>query len=197
MPTSKKRPQSTRREPRGSGNPAAGPEARYSPTSWGSDNTGLTDLECPSGQLALVRRPGVDGLLRAGVLHNVDVLTQMVKSKHIDPKDPKAPPTEISKEDVSKILEDPVHLENVLHTVDRVVCHVVVQPSVHMAPNDVTSRVPGTVYTDMIDLEDKVFILNWALGGSRDLERFRRESQESVGDVDASADLPHDAEPAA
>lgn len=36
-------------------------------------------------------------------------------------------------------------------------------------------RVPGALYVDMLDLNDKMFLFNWVMGGSKDLERFRDE----------------------
>jgi hypothetical protein len=36
-------------------------------------------------------------------------------------------------------------------------------------------RDPNGLYVDMLDLNDKMFVFNWVMGGSKDIERFRDE----------------------
>ena len=56
------------------------PEGKYAPTAWGSNADSMgTDLVFPSGQVALVRRPGLQGLLKEGILHNLDTLTPFIE----------------------------------------------------------------------------------------------------------------------
>ena len=153
-------------------------ESKFAPTAWGAGGIGqLTELTVPSGQLCLARRPGTQGLLEAGILHNVDSLTAMVNTKHVRRVKGKE---EI---DVQSLMKDPENVETLMHTIDRIVCYVVVKPDVQMSPNDVTLRDPDVIYADMIDLEDKMFIMNFAVGGTRDLERFRGELADAVGSV--------------
>lgn len=150
-------------------------DAKYQATAWGS-NLGLAeDLTMPSGQVALVKRPGVEGLIKAGVLNDLDSLTGLVDSTHLNK----------GAVNVKSLTGDTKNLENVLHVVDRVVCHVVMKPSVFMTPNDPTRRQAGVVYCDMIDVNDKMFIFNYAVGGTRDFEQFRKESEAAMGSVDA------------
>jgi hypothetical protein len=168
--------------------PAAAPLAavqpgdeKYLPTAWGSDPEqagGPVDLELPSGQLVLARKPGLQQLMVEGVLHKMDNLTALVDSKHV--RKGKGGRADIN---VQSLLGDQDALANILHTVDRVLCAVVLRPGVQMTPNDPTRRVRGVIYADTVGIEDKMFIFNWALGGSRDIERFRRESEEVVGSV--------------
>ena len=169
------------RKPRKTATKKAAPpseESKFAPTAWGAGGIGqLTELTVPSGQLCLVRRPGTQGLIEAGILHNIDSLTAIVNTKHVRRVKGKE---EI---DVQSLMADPENVETLMHTIDRIVCYVVVKPDVHMSPNDVTLRDPDVIYADMIDLEDKMFIMNFAVGGTRDLERFRRELSESVGSV--------------
>lgn len=183
MPTSKKR----------SGNPAVRAQSEknpYTPNVWGSGSADpFSDLVVPSGQMCLVRRPGVEALLKAGVLNDMDTFTQIVRKKHLEPNESGGESRSVGSEEIAELLEDPAKMDNVLHTIDRIVCYVVVKPEVWMTPNDVTNRQRGDhVYADQIDLADKMFILNYAVGGSRDLERFRRELNKSVGDLDAVED---------
>ena len=158
-----------------------GGEDKYAPTVWGSQEGvhGPQDLELPSGQLVLARKPGVQQLMVEGVLHRMDNLTALVDKKHV--RKGKAAASESI--NVQSLIQDPEALANILHTVDRVLCAVVIRPPIQMAPNDVTSRKNGVIYTDTVGIEDKMFLFNWALGGSKDIERFRRESSEVVGSV--------------
>lgn len=189
-PTAPRRPRATKTSPAdaspGPTSPAAlravqpGDE-KYAPTAWGSDAAGASgpaDLELPSGQLVLARKPGLQQLMVEGVLHKMDNLTALVDSKHV--KKNKGQPVAIN---AKSLINDPEALASLIHTVDRVLCAVVVRPHVEMAPNDITRRVNGVIYSDTVGIEDKMFIFNWALGGSSDIERFRRESEEVVGSL--------------
>jgi hypothetical protein len=82
-----------------------------------------------------------------------------------------------------EILNDPAKLDEMMHVVNKIVCYVVVKPAVEYPPNDPTLRKNDAIYADMIDLEDRMFIMNWALGGVRDLERFREEHEAALGSL--------------
>lgn len=165
-------------------------EDKYAPTAWGSSvNGGPVDLELPSGQLILARQPGLQQLIVEGVLHRMDNLTALVDSKHV--RKGRTGPDAIN---VQSLIQDDKALVDLLHTVDRVLCAVVVKPNVQMAPNDITRRVNGVIYADTVGIEDKMFIFNWALGGSRDLERFRRESEAVVGSLAVGEPVGDEAE---
>lgn len=153
-------------------------EDRYAPTSWGSTTSLFEDLTVPSGQTCLVRRPGVQGLIEAGVLNSLDSLTAIVDEKHIRRVNGEA---EI---DVNSLANDSGSILNVLHVVDKVVCYVVVKPEVVMPPDDPDERSDDAVYVDMVDIEDKMFLFNFAVGGTRSLESFREERDQLVGSVE-------------
>lgn len=165
--------------------PAAGSSAssedRYAPQAWGSVGQ-YEDVTFPSGQLALVRRPGLQGLLAAGVLHQMDTLTPLIQ-QHKDRATGKRA-KELDEQKLMKdILGDEKKLEELMHLLDRITVHCVVKPEIQMTPNDVTRRVTGAIYADMVDLEDKLFLFNYAVGGSRDIARFRGESAALVGSL--------------
>lgn len=162
-------------------------DSRYAPDSWMSGGHGGTEeLQVPSGQLCLVRRPGMEGLMRAGVLANADSLSAIVNEKHIKRVDGK----KTDEIDADSLVGDEEALEEISYVVDKVICYCVVRPQVHMTPGDVTRRKQGVVYADMIDLVDKMFIFNHVVGGTRDLERFRGELEQSLGSLDAVEDVP-------
>lgn len=169
------------------------PNAKYAPNTWLAGGLGeTTDLQVPSGQMCLVRRPGVEGLMRAGVLRKMDSLSALVSEKHLK-KGRKG--TKASEQiDISSLMKDTKSLENIMHTVDRVVCHCVVKPEVQMAPNDVTRRKDGVVYSDMIDITDKMFIFNYVVGGTRDLESFRDGLERHLGGLESGEGVQPEAE---
>lgn len=192
-----KKTTSSRRKPQTDPTPSVDSADPYAPNQWGSTEIGgLTDLRTPSGQLCLVRRPGVEGLLSAGVLNDLDSFTALIQTEHIDRVDPRKRPSDrkakattekeriaVQQKELEEMMKDPSKLASLMHTVDRVVCHVVVKPDVRMTPNDATSRKKNVIYADMIDMVDKMFIFNFVVGGSRDIDRFLDESGLDVGGV--------------
>jgi hypothetical protein len=154
---------------------------KYAPTHWGSGGEQYIDLTVPSGQLCQVRRPGVEGLLKAGILHNLDMLTPLI-AKQQAVVEGKAKPDSVEA-DLAELAKDPEKVFEMMHLLDRVVTYVVVQPTIEMTPNDPTSRDNSKIYADMVELDDKLYILNYAVGGSKDLERFREESDATLGGV--------------
>ena len=160
-------------------------EDKYAAGAWGSSQFGgVQDLEVPSGQMCLVKRPGVEGLLREGVLRDIDSFTALVNTEHIEKKGKKAGKPADSTQAVAKLMQDPEKVANMMHTIDRVITHVVIKPRVEMTPNDPTRRKKDIVYADQIDINDKMFIFNFVVGGSRDIERFLEERDSALGNLD-------------
>jgi hypothetical protein len=56
------------------------------------------------------------------------------------------------------------------------------------------ARDPSLLYVDEVDLEDKMFILQYALGGTRSLERFRREFADGVRPLSSGEDVGNSSE---
>jgi len=164
------------------------------------------EIELPSGNTCLAIRPGAQGLIKAGLLDSMDQLTGLVQTEHIDSKDPRR-----MAEAVQALSVDPEKLMQGLEMVDRCIAHVVQDPKVwldeplldkesgrpvfetKMTPGGKEVRVPvykprkvGLVYADMVDLEDKMFIFQWSIGGTADLKSFRQQSQELLGGFSAS-----------
>ena len=159
----------------------ADPEDKYRATAWGSTG-GLEDLVVPSGQTCLIRRPGMQGMIKAGILNDLDSLTSLVQTEHLS--DGKTE-NKVKPEAIKELMSDPKKAENMFHLLDRVMCFCVVKPEIEMAPNNTTRRKDGVIYSDMVEMEDKMFILNYAMGGTRDLSTFRQQADNVVGGVDA------------
>lgn len=168
--------------------PPVSTDSKYAPTSWGAEVLG--DLVVPSGQTCQVRRPGMQGLIAEGILDRMDILTAMVNDQHIERVKKGRRPDR-----VNEITSDPAKILEVLNSVDRVVAYIVTQPTVRrpVVTDDEgverriedDDREPGVIYTDLIDVEDKMFLFNYAVGGTRDVARFREQSDAVVGGVDS------------
>lgn len=170
-------------------------ENKYAVTAWGQLT--LEDLVVPSGQLCQVRPAGVQTLMAAGVIENVDTLTTLVDEKHIKRVKPNVksgnPAVKNAAEDVEidteSIMKNPEQLQKMFSLVDKVVLHMVVQPTILPAvdengkPIPYSERQEGVGYLDMVDMMDKMFIFQYAVGGSPDLESFRERFQSGMGGV--------------
>lgn len=153
---------------------------KYAATHWGS---GVEDLLLPSGQLCLVQRPGIQGLMAAGLLNETDSLTALVSAGN-KARTRKAPT--IKAEDIAT---DPKAMADILALMDRVVCYVVLKPKIELTPANPSDMEAGVIYVSSVDLDDKMFLFNYAVGGTRDLERFRKEHAAVVGSVDDGEDM--------
>jgi len=144
------------------------------------------ELELPSGNVALVKRPGMMEFIRSGVVP--DSLLPIINDQIA--KGRGRPPTQ------SDFVKDVDSLDDMMEMVDRVLVLVVQEPAVelHWTEEEVDGKKKKTViplsersedvlYTDDVDLDDKMFIFQFASGGTRDAERFREESGAGVGGV--------------
>lgn len=147
-------------------------------------------LDLPSGYTVQVKRPGVNGLVKAGILESLDSLTSIVQGETI-PKAEGKPEV-----DVKKIMQDPEQLQAMLEMMDKIVCFVVVEPKLSLKPTvldaegknveDPTDeqldamRSDEEQYVDLVDDEDKTYIMNFALGGAKDLATFRQATKEAL-----------------
>jgi len=165
-------------------------EDKYAATAWG--NTG-EDLTCPSGQVCLVRKVDMVDLLAEGILNKVDFLTSIVSEELV----PNAGPTPkiadaVDAKAMRTLLDKPEQMKEFGQVVETVVAYTVVKPALSVPPRDANGKidearkVDGLVYTDSINFTDKMFIFNYALGNSGDLEKFREDADEPVGDVESS-----------
>jgi len=155
-------------------------KGKYAATTWGAGGSVFEDLQVPSGQMCLARRPGVQGLIEAGVLRDIDTLSSIVDQKHIKRVEGRADP----EVDVQSLIKDEASLLSILDVVDKVLCYVVVEPEILAVPAEMDDREDGVIYTDMVDIEDKMYIFNFAVGGTRSLETFRQQRDELMGSVD-------------
>ena len=167
---------STKGKKRSTGNPA-----KSITTAKGWKRNKGEELELPSGNVALVKRPGPQTLLSKGILP--DTLMPIVQQAIRSGKGLKT-------EDLD--LKDPQTLLEMLDAMDRLLVEVVVEPKVAYHKELVDEewveipegeRDAETIYTDEVDEEDEMFVFQYAVGGTRDLERFRSEQAAHLGDI--------------
>jgi hypothetical protein len=196
-----RKPRSATRPRNGSSPVAVAPPAnadpsRYAVTAW---NSGRVELRLPSGQLCLVQRMSIAKMAEEGIIDNFDSLTSLVQDKHVAKKSrsngaPRQSASDLETEIMMRnLMKHPERLKDAMDIMDRVVMAVVVQPEILPVPED-GMRKDGAAYIDWVDEEDKSYVMNFAFGGSRDLERFRREFAESSASVDDVANVEEDAE---
>lgn len=177
---------------------------KYAPTAWGQGEP-LVDLTCPSGQVCQVRLPGIPGLIKAGLLSSLDSLSGLVQTEHIDPVEAETlPPSQrsaskVTPAQVAMLAQNSDKLVDVLGLVDKVICYVVLQPTLNPVPeptrdeedNEIPAeeRKPGLVYVDSVELTDKMFIFQFVVGGVSDLQTFRAEFGEALGSLEAGESL--------
>jgi hypothetical protein len=162
-------------------------DSKYAPTAWGGEL--LADLPLPSGQLCQARRVGVEGLMKAGIAHQIDPLMKLVQGHEDRVKKgmTQEEKDKLEEQSILKMMSNDEQMESLFHLLNRVLCHVVVQPPVQMAPDDITRRVDGVIYTDMVDLEDKLYIMSWTVGGADAVAQFRTQLAGDVGSVSAQS----------
>lgn len=131
-------------------------------------------LEVPSGNTALVRNVGMQVFLQKGLVPNS--LMPIVR-KAMSGKDPEIKLDEITEG----------QLQDMLALFDAVVVHCVVQPAVAPLPAEGEERADDVLYVDEVDFDDKQFIFQWVVGGTKDLEKFRAEQAASVESLRGSA----------
>ena len=137
-------------------------------------------LEVPSGNTALVRNVGMQVFLQKGLVPNslMPIVRQAMSGKDVDLK-------------VEEITEG--QLADMLALFDAVVVHCVVEPKVMPTPAEGEERADDVLYVDEVDFDDKQFIFQWVVGGTRDLEQFRKEQAASVESVRGGAALASEA----
>lgn len=164
-------------------------ESVYTTGSWGQKASDQEfDVVTPSGQRCRVKKMSVEDLVFNGAIDDLDAISQLVETVHLQPRRGKGQPQK-TKEQLAteearnglKLLGDP-NMKKAFSMVDMIVCKTVVAPVVHLRDNSVPT-IPGAIYVDMIDIEDRFFIFSQVMGGMENAATFRQESSEALGAV--------------
>jgi len=70
--------------------------------------------------------------------------------------------------------------EDMMKMADAVVCDCMIEPKVIPAPATEEERSDSILHVDEMDEEDRLFVFNYAVGGTRDLETFRAGQDANV-----------------
>lgn len=162
------------------------------------------ELAVPSGNVALVRPVGMQAFLDKGLIPNSlrEIAMEAIKGK-------KAPKLKMDDLDEEQIV-------NMMSLFDSVTVHCVIQPEVvpvplwqNMDPDDdyyteneelLGRPVPykrreevDALWVDDVDIQDKMFIFQFACGGTRSVEQFREEYERSMERISGGEDLEDEA----
>lgn len=168
----------------------------------GKRATGNIPLELPSGNVCLVRTLGISELISEGLL--ADSLMPIVQEQ-IDRGTGRPPTGDHKKKSKKKdgdpgvgaeIMRDPHRMAEMFDGIDKALPKIVAEPTLLYHRHEVEEgglktwetipaeeRDEDALYTDVVDFEDKLFIFNFAVGGTADLETFRQESGEPLASL--------------
>lgn len=158
-----------------------------SPSEWKKQKS--EPIELPSGNYMVLRAMSMSTLMRIGKLPNslMDIMQQAVSSG-----------TGMAGVDESELMREMMGDENKVKEymafMDDLVTMVALDPAVSLPPENYDDRDLDTLYTDDIDDEDKSFIFQVVVGGTTDLEQFRKESQASMAALSGRQDVELPAE---
>lgn len=144
-------------------------------------NNGLgaktVELDLPSGNKATLKRISLEEFIALDIIP--DSLMGIIESQ-MNKKPDKPVKKGASAADAVK---DPRKMADMFTTMNRIAELVFVEPPVRcheVVDGDAKTVIPDEdrdenfVYTDEIDINDKSFAFNFAVGGSKDLDRFRK-----------------------
>lgn len=163
-------------------------------------------LTVPSGNVCLVKRPGLEVFLQKGVVPNslLALLQKAAAGKGIEDK--------MLQKGLGDLLADPEKLVELTGFADAVLMECVVEPHVWPVPlwtiedaaanscdpDEVGMKVPDhkrnpdRLYVDYVEMQDKMFVFNWAVGGDASVENFREEQGKLVESLSDGEDVGND-----
>lgn len=154
-----------------------------------------TPLDLPSGHRALCRNPGIKAFITAGLIPNslLPLVTEALSRGESPSSGASKDNKEIEGKLTQQLKDDPKMLADMMDTIDNITLYCVIQPPVRSdkwteddlanelcRPEQVgkviaqENRDEELLYIDEVDFDDKQHIFQWAVGGTRSLERFRK-----------------------
>lgn len=173
-------------------------------TGFGRREGAVILLTLPSGARVEAQRPGVQGLIAAGILDSLDTLTEIVQNEVIPVANNRAERRALERDgngdpkvDIKALMADPERVKRAVEIMDKITIHCVVNPSLLPVPIPLDEhgqpipepthaqidalRTDEDSYVDFVDAEDKTYLMNWALGGTKDMEEFRSATEKALG----------------
>jgi hypothetical protein len=129
-------------------------------------------LEVPSGNTCLVRPVGMQAFIAEGLIPNslMGIVTTALEAGE---KGETVDEDAVVEQFIEDIKADPDRVMDMIRMADACTVYCVIEPKVMPSPKGAEERDPDVLYVDEVDLDDKMFIMNFAVGGTRDLEPFR------------------------
>lgn len=157
-----------------------------SASSWKKQTVNGTLVTVPSGNTALIRTPGMQVFLEAGVIPNA--LLPLIQESMARG----GPPTD---DDLASMIGDPKKIKEIVDLANAVTVFVCIDPVVKAIPTKMVDGKPevipighsdrdaDTLYVDEVDFNDKMYVMGVAVGGTAALEKFREEQGYDVEPV--------------
>jgi hypothetical protein len=162
---------------------------------WGNDEGEL--LELPSNKVVRIERVALTSLLAENLLGD-SISAMAVRAVEAGQG--------MSQDEIRSLGEDPAKVMEAMDAFDKIAARCIIEPICQyykvteelvseypemftmsdvgkVIPKD--KRVSGVLYSDKIDINDKVFLFQVISGGTTDLQRFRDELGESLAGLSA------------
>lgn len=156
------------------------------------------ELTVPSGNVCLVRRPGPELFVEQGMIPNslmALVMPMLDDAKAAGAKGDSKPLEDKDLVDLQKqMMSDPAKLADMFTMIDSITVYCVLAPNVLPAPDSGEPRDDELLYVDEVDFEDKMFIFQFAVGGTANLAKFRDGTAALVAARQAGDEVSHSAE---
>lgn len=154
---------------------------------WKTPAKDVKPTTLPSGNSARLRRVSLQTFLKTGRVPNV--LMKPMK-RAIEKKQ------EMTPDELKELMSDPEAIGEMFKLVDMIAVDAFIEPKLTPLPDDESEgRREDLLYVDEIDLDDKMFIFQWMVGGTSDLEQFRNEQSKQLAAVSSSENVGGTPEP--
>jgi hypothetical protein len=169
--------------------PKQGPSTVTSAKAWKKAGDAKPQpLEVPSGNTCLVRPVGMQAFMSEGLIPN-SLMGIIQASMEAGEKGEEVDEDKVVEGFIADIRSDPSKLQDMIRMADACTVYCVLEPRVLPVPAADEERNPDLLYVDEVDLDDKLFLMNFAVGGTRDLEPFRERLSKGVESVSPSEEL--------
>lgn len=178
-----------RTTPKGTGSNTKKPVT--SAREWKSSSRTPVELELPSGNVCLAINKGMKVFLQEG---NVPNSLMGIVQGAIDGAEGGK-----TKQKFQEAGDDPKLIGDMMHLMDALVVTCVREPVIMPVPKkedgtwDEAAKDPDLLYIDDVDMEDKMFIFQWCVGGTSDVEQFRKEYAANLASLSSGESVEQEA----
>lgn len=152
------------------------------PAEWAAEAEGaLTEL--PSGKVVRMILPGMHEFVTLDLIPNslMPFVEEAIQAGGSKP---------MSQSQIKSMADNKQMLLDASEAMDRIFVHCVTEPIFQMPPANREDREKGVLYVDMVGIQDKQFVFQRSMGGTVDLEQFRKEQSSVMETISAVTDDP-------